>query len=135
MTVMALLALVLTATTSLAADPTPGYINGNGYAETIYGSSMAETIKGFGGGDYLADLGGNDAVFGGGGDDLVRGDAGNDGLGGGAGADRIEGGTGADTVFSHGDYASDIVDCGTGYGGVRADSYDRLIGCEGIERF
>ena len=139
MTATALLALVLAATTSLAAsyasDSGPGYVNGNDYAETLYGTNGAETIRGFGGGDYLAGLGGNDSVYGGRGDDLVRGDAGNDTLRGGTGADRIEGGTGADTVSSYGDYAADVVYCGAGYDVARADGYDKLVGCEKVERF
>lgn len=138
MAVAALLALVLTAGTSMATSYASGSgpvtINGHEYAETIYGSDGPEAIRGLGGGDYLAGLGGSDSVSGNRGDDLVRGDAGNDTLRGGLGSDRIEGGTGDDRIYSYGDYEADVVDCGTGRDSVRADAYDLLIGCESVER-
>lgn len=121
--------------TSYAVGPGPSQINGHEYAETIYGTGAGKTIRGFGGGDYLAGLSGHDAIYGGSGDDLVRGDGGYDSLRRGTGSDRILGGSGNDTVYSTGDGGvGDVVDCGAGYNTAIADRYDKLKGCEVVER-
>lgn len=77
---------------------------------------------------------GNDAiVFGPNASGLARGEAGTDYILGGPAPDRIGGGPGSDIINVLGG-GRDIVACGAGVDGVRADPSDRLLGCERVSR-
>jgi Ca2+-binding RTX toxin-like protein len=74
-----------------------------------------------------------DDLEGGGGNDQIKGAAGNDRIEAGSGRDVIRAGAGHDHIEAR-DSTRDIVRCGPGPDFVKADSLDRLRGCEAVRR-
>jgi hypothetical protein len=93
------------------------------------GGAADDDLKGTGKADKLSGGAGDDVLNGGAGNDTLIGGAGNDTLAGGPGIDRFEAGTGNDKVNSR-DGKREKVDCGPGKDTVKADSHDKLRGCE-----
>ncbi len=131
---------------TITRTPTCG-IEGTADGEALIGTFEADYICGFRGDDDIRGLEGRDRLVGGPGEDLViggpgkdrisggpgedvlRGNSGADRILGGKGEDRIKAGRGADRIYVE-DGEEDSVRCGRGNDViVRADSYDRLIGC------
>jgi Ca2+-binding RTX toxin-like protein len=98
-----------------APSSTGGILEGGPGNDAITGSRFS---------DELAGAAGNDRVAGAGGPDNING---------GSGEDRLSGGAGRDYIKSR-DSKRDTVRCGSGRDRVRADSRDRLRGCERISR-
>ncbi|HYP56273.1 MAG TPA: hypothetical protein VEQ41_08255 [Solirubrobacterales bacterium] len=105
------------------------------------GSRLGDEYGGFhDAGDLIFGLRGNDRLRGNSGDDCIHGGRGADRLAGMDGADLITAGGGRDDVGAGGgpdlvfvrDGSRDTVRCGAGHDIVKADSIDRLGGCEQI---
>lgn len=107
----------------------PSVKRGDARDNTLPGGPGPDSLFGGGGNDILRGLGGNDRLDGGAGNDHLFGGPGNDVIRGGAGRDVISGGPGRDTIDSA-DGVRDTVDCGSGNDTVKADSTDKLHGCE-----
>jgi alpha-tubulin suppressor-like RCC1 family protein len=103
---------------------------GTARADSISASRLDDIVLGLAGNDVLRGRRGNDTISGGRGRDLLVGGLGNDRLIGGKGVDRFDAGPGDDFVNSR-DGIREVVRCGTGRDRVRADRFDRLMGCEG----
>ena len=155
-TVAVLAAAAMMALSGTALAETTAVDLGGPGGDLMRGTAKADVMKGLGGGDAIHGLGGDDtlygnrghdALYGGPGEDLiyggpgddraeeraVHGGSGDDVLSGGAGGDALYGGPGNDRIFSVGDGAGDIVDCGSGTDTVKkgADlNLDRFVGCE-----
>ena len=135
---VALMALALTASASIAAQKT-----GTNGADKIVGGSGADRIAGLRGNDRLYGRAGNDTIFGDSGNDSLSGGAGADTLLGGSGKDRISTGAGRDVVAAGDgkdfirarDHARDDIDCGAARDRVEADGIDKVSGnCEVVRR-
>ena len=100
---------------------------------TIVGTAKSDYKAGGGNDDTISGLGGNDALTGGAGDDVIKGGTGNDIITGGSGADKLYGGDGSDTIYA-GDGERDTIDCGAGKDRVVADSFDKTVNCEVVDR-
>lgn len=90
--------------------------------------NAGDVIHGRGGNDELRGYTGEDCMYGGRGNDHLAGMNGSDLIVGGPGHDDIGGGNGNDRILVR-DGAADVVRCGSGHDVVKADSFDRLIGC------
>ena len=97
------------------------------------GGRRADRLAGTLGGDRLLGRGGSDVLLGRGGDDCLAGGLGRDRLNGGSGTDTLAGGPGGDTIRSA-DGLAETVNCGSGLDRVKADTSDRLVGCERVDR-
>jgi Ca2+-binding RTX toxin-like protein len=93
------------------------------------GTTRADRMKGTHCRDVLLGLGGDDSLSGLAGADTLRGGRGRDMLRGGRGSDTLYGGPGGDRIYAR-DGRRDVVRCGSGRDSVRADRFDRLVGCE-----
>jgi dienelactone hydrolase len=100
---------------------------------TKRGSAGDDRIAGTALGDRLFGRRGDDRLRGLAGADCIRGQAGDDRIGGGKGRDALRGGTGDDRISAR-DGARDLIRCGSGLDGVRADRADRTRGCERVRR-
>lgn len=105
---------------------------GTSKANRIRGSSGSDRISGGRGNDTLTGLGGADCISGGVGNDRISGGNGNDTISGGAGRNRIAAGAGNDAINVR-NHKRDTVNCGKGRDRVRADSVDKLRGCERVK--
>jgi len=112
-----------------AIAATPPHVRGR----RIVGTKKGEYLAGGGHDDVIFGLGGNDTLLGGAGDDRIYGGAGNDVITGGAGADQLFGGPGSDTIYAA-DGERDTIDCGPGRDRVVADSFDKVVNCEVVDR-
>lgn len=141
--VVVAVALVLAGGAALAAD--------------MIGTSGDDTLTGTAGDDRIAAGDGNDRLFGGAGNDQLTGGLGNDYLHGGVGLDALVGGEGADTIYdgpandasedsitggggpdriysANDPVSRDLIDCGSGYDVVTADTLDVFdeVTCEDV---
>jgi Ca2+-binding RTX toxin-like protein len=146
-TILAVVALMVVASSSVALAA---------YEDLITGTDGEDIISGTGKSEHISGLGGDDRLNGGGGADLVEGGLGSDELGDGSGRDTVNGTGGADNLIgqsgdtsvdrfyggSGGDIVQsrdvpavkDTVECGPGTDTVYADKAD-VVGddCERIE--
>ena len=111
---------------------------GRSGGDRIYGEDGRDELFGAAGNDRLYGDYGRDMIAGGAGDDLLQGGAdadrlygegGKDRLVGGGGVNIIDGGAGNDSIEARNGERDRII-CGTGRDRVRADSFDRVNGCE-----
>jgi hypothetical protein len=126
-------------------------INGAAGDDCVFGDRGNDRLTGGTGKDRLSGSAGRDRLSGSSGNDSLTGGASNDRLSGGSGNDRLIGGNGKDTItggrgrnrYSGGASSDKInsangkketVRCGKGSDSVRADTRDRLIGCERVRR-
>jgi Ca2+-binding RTX toxin-like protein len=72
-------------------------------------------------------------VYAGGGNDVVRSGGGADTINPGPGRDLVLAGAGSDHIIAN-DGERDVIDCGPGDDGVRADSRDLVRNCEHVRR-
>jgi hypothetical protein len=147
-----------TAEVSIAVVPKPGPcanpqsagatdLTGTAFGDRITGGRRDDRIRGLGGDDCLSGEQGRDRIKGGAGKDKLSGGPDDDRLSGGTGRDSLKAGAGDDAIdvgpgrnavdAGSGDDAvnsrngvPETVRCGSGHDVVRADSGDRLIGCE-----
>jgi Ca2+-binding RTX toxin-like protein len=128
-----------------AGDP----LGAGGCTRELRGTPGRDVLEGRAGGDLIFALGGadrvrgkrgHDCLVGGPGGDRLVGEEGNDRLTGGTGGDRIDGGPGRnaydagagdDRIKARNGWR-ELVRCGPGKDSVRADSNDRLRGCERV---
>lgn len=106
-------------------------LSGSNSADSLPGTRLGDRLLGLGGPDALSGFAGDDCLSGGSGDDRLSGGSGADTLQGGRGTDRFFGGAGNDTILAR-DGRREVVSCGPGRDTVRADSGDRLVGCERV---
>jgi Tol biopolymer transport system component len=100
-------------------------LRGTARVEALYGRAGADLVEAGAGADYLD---------GGSGDDRLRGGNGDDRLSGGPGRDLLSGDSGWDRIYAR-DGARDVIRCGSGRDGVRADRLDVVAAdCEVLER-
>ncbi len=104
-------------------------LDGNDERDKLYGGTGNDRLRGGHGRDLLAGGPGNDGLYGGPDADRLFGESGKDRLVGSGGRDVIDGGAGNDSIDAR-DGERDRIICGRGRDRVRADSYDRLNGCE-----
>lgn len=113
----------------LAGTVAGDQLSGLAGADNLAGLPGHDCLKGGSGADALNGGSGHDALNGGAGRDALRGGAGSDALKGAGGVDTFAGGAGRDVIDSR-DGRAETVSCGAGKDSVRADSNDRLSGCE-----
>jgi Ca2+-binding RTX toxin-like protein len=119
---------------SLVGTAAGDTLNGLGGDDSLFGSSGDDCLNGGNGDDWLAGGAGNDTLNGGPGADILYGGPGNDTINGGSGRNLvIKAGDGNDTVNSKNGKA-ETVDCGKGKDTVKADTSDKLKGCEVVKR-
>jgi RTX calcium-binding nonapeptide repeat (4 copies)/WD40-like Beta Propeller Repeat len=106
---------------------------GTGGGDLFSGRASGDVISGGRGVDCLSGGPGKDKLSGGGAGDRLSGGAGPDKLTGGKGKDKLSGGPGNDTA-DVADGKRDRVNCGKGEDTVRADTKDKLRGCERVAR-
>jgi Ca2+-binding RTX toxin-like protein len=108
--------------------------------DVLEGGERGDLILALGGADRVRGRRGHDCIVGGPGGDRLLGDEGDDRLTGSGGADRLDGGPGRN-VYDAGpgddrikarNGQRELVRCGPGEDWVRADSNDRLRGCEHV---
>jgi Tol biopolymer transport system component len=100
-------------------------LRGTASVEALYGRAGADVVEAGAGADYLD---------GGPGDDVLSGGNGDDRLSGGAGRDLLRGNSGWDRIYAR-DGVRDVIVCGSGRDGVRADRLDVVAAdCEVLER-
>ncbi len=104
-------------------------IKGEDGRDELFGGSSNDVLEGGFGRDMLAGGAGNDQLLGGADDDRLFGEGGTDRIVGGKGTNVIDGGAGNDSIDSRNGVRDRVV-CGAGRDRVRADSTDRLNGCE-----
>jgi Ca2+-binding RTX toxin-like protein len=107
--------------------------------DCLFGGVGHDRLAGAGGDDRLLGddtakgVGGNDRLSGNAGDDLLLAGPGNDRLKAGRGKNRLKGGLGNDRLQAV-NGSVDRLNCGRGDDVARADSVDRLVGCERVRR-
>ena len=106
---------------------------GRGRDRLVAPRNSGGLLEGGPGDDVLIGGGRGDWLFGGGGKDQLKGARGNDRIEAGPGRDVIRAGPGHDHIEAR-DSTRDIVRCGPGPDFVKADSRDRLRGCEAVRR-
>ena len=129
---------ILSAGTVLATSEPLQVFNGTAEGDSLRDMAKADLLKGLGGNDMLEGFGGDDTLYGGPGHDGLYGGPGDEEVHGGSGDDRsderiVQGDPGADTVYSVGDNAGDVVDCGLGTDTVKRgqdQNLDRFVNCE-----
>jgi Ca2+-binding RTX toxin-like protein len=104
-------------------------LSGGSGNDRLSGGSGRDRLSGDSGNDRLSGNSGNDRLSGGSGRDRLSGGSGKDRLKGGSGRNRYSGGSGRDSINSK-NGRKETVRCGSGRDKVRADGFDRLIGCE-----
>lgn len=115
-------------------------VKGTAGPDILDGGADGDLVLALGGDDRARGRAGDDCLVGAAGDDRLLGDAGYDRLTGGSGADRLDGGSGenaydagsGDDRVDARNGRSETVRCGPGDDAVRADSNDRLHGCEHV---
>jgi hypothetical protein len=105
------------------------HLNGEDDRDQLFGEASNDVLDGGFGRDMLAGGAGNDQLLGGPDDDRLYGEAGTDRIVGGKGSNVIDGGAGNDSIDARNGVRDRVV-CGVGRDRVRADSVDRLNGCE-----
>ncbi len=118
---------------ALTGTSTHDSLRGTASADWISGGGGVDRISGLAGGDCLSGGAGNDRINGGDGNDTINGGAGRDVLSAGRGRNLLRGGAGNDRIDSS-NGRRDVINCGPGRDSVRADSVDRLSGCEVASR-
>lgn len=117
-----------------------GELRGTPGPDVLEGRDSGDLILALGGADRVRGRRGHDCLVGGPGGDRLLGDEGDDRLTGSSGADRLDGGpgrnaydagTGDDRIKARNE-ERELVRCGPGEDSVRADSNDRLRGCEHV---
>lgn len=106
-------------------------IEGGNDRDRLYGGTGSDQLTGGGGDDMLAGGSSNDRLSGGIGNDSLFGEAGTDRIVAGFGQNVIDGGSGNDSIDARNGQRDRVI-CGTGRDTVRADSIDRLNGCERV---
>ena len=106
-------------------------IDGDDGRDELFGGFGNDRLEGRHGRDMIAGGVGNDRILGGPDADRLFGEAGKDRIIGGDGRNHIDGGAGNDSIESRNGERDRVV-CGKGRDRVRADSIDRLNGCERV---
>jgi Glycine rich protein/RTX calcium-binding nonapeptide repeat (4 copies) len=136
---------------TIASASGAGLTRGTDGTDVIVGTRGPDRIDSGGGRDFVCTRGGNDRVTGGAGADSMYTGAGRDTVAAGAGRDTIDTGAGTDTVAAGtgrdrvvtgagrdvlrlASGGRDRAACGAGVDRARADSVDRLRGCERVRR-
>jgi hypothetical protein len=104
-------------------------LEGGSHIDVLDGGPGDDRLLGGLGRDRLLGGTGNDVLTGGHGNDYLTASTGDDVVNPGKGRDRALGGAGNDTINAR-DRTRDSIDCGPGADTVRADSFDRVRGCE-----